>query len=122
MKRLVLILGLLGGLALPSLVSAQCPGIERFAVGLRPAGHQQLTVSDTAIGLTVPTSLRVRLAVVSVQTDAIRSRDDGTDPTAAIGTPWAIAEKFYVCRASLASVRFIRQTTDAILDIDYYGD
>ena len=48
-----------------------------------PVGYQQLTVSSTSVSLTVP-DLANR-AVIQAQGDSVRWRDDGTDPTAAIG-------------------------------------
>lgn len=80
-------------------------------------GFQKLTVSSTAVALTVPTG--ATWCVVKVETDAVRWRDDGTNPVAATGMPQAVGDTF-VYSGPLAALKFIRQTTDATLSVSYY--
>lgn len=91
-----------------------------------PGSFEQITVSTTSIGFTAanyaPTgSSPADLAVVDVETNAIRYRVDGLAPTASVGAPVAAATSFTVCgAANIARIRFIRQTADATLSVNYY--
>lgn len=84
---------------------------------LQPLGYQQITVLTSAVGLTPPPLARV--AVVQPVTQAVRWRDDGTDPTATIGMLIAAGvERVYT--GDLASVKFIEASATAELNISYY--
>jgi len=123
MKRVIPLLALF--LLLVGSVWAQdCPGLNNMR--MRPvAPTQQLTVSNTAVGLSVPSitgaGQQVRMAVVMVTGNSIRYRDDGTNPTASVGILIQPNTPIIVCQSSLAVIKFIRETSDAILDIAYYG-
>lgn len=84
-----------------------------------PRGYQQLTVSSTAVSLTIPAGKRVTFALVRCSTANVRYRDDGTDPTATVGEP-LLAGEVLEYDANVAAVKFIRQSADATLDISYY--
>ena len=85
----------------------------------KPNGYQQLTVSSTAVGLTVPTGSSV--AVIIVESNPVRYRDDGTNPTAAVGTPVLQDQSVEVTGDALAAIRFIRSgASDGTLNINYY--
>lgn len=98
---------------------------------LNSIGHQQLTVSSTAVSLTVPTGTRPTHALITVQVDSVRWRADGTAPTAAIGNPiFATSTTTGVLdltdpqaryQSVIKTIQFIRVTTDATLDIEYFG-
>ena len=87
----------------------------------KPKGYQQLTVSTTAVGLTVPVG--ATRAVVKVIAQPVRYRDDGTAPTSAAGYPLVANETFEVDGIStLGAAKFIRSAaSDATLEILYYG-
>ena len=85
-----------------------------------PKGYQQLTVSTAAVGLTLPAG--AQRAVITVEVQSIRWRDDGTAPTDAIGT--LVAANATIELNSLLSLRqfkAIRVSVDAKLSITYYG-
>lgn len=83
-----------------------------------PLGYQQLTSLAAATSLTVPTGATRALLLAEGQ--AIRWRDDGTNPTAAVGMPIAAGESIpYV--GNLSKLRVIEQTASAKLNISYYG-
>lgn len=90
---------------------------------LVPLGFQQLSVSNTAVALTVPTGGNVTVAIIYVETAAIRWRDDGTSPTASVGMialPDSILHLENL--GNLAAIKFIRRDgTNATLNISYYG-
>lgn len=99
--------------------AGMCPGVNFFP---RALGYQQLTVDGTARSFTLPAGRTVRLAVAVVETNPIRYRDDGTAPTASVGTPVDPKNTIYICSGSVASFQAIRTGSSAVLNIHYYGD
>lgn len=82
-------------------------------------GYQQLSGLSSAQPLTVPAE--ARYARISPQTQAVRWRDDGTNPTATVGMPLAVgAELIY--SGNLRSLKFFEQAASAVLNIVYYRD
>lgn len=81
-----------------------------------PLGYQQITVSALS-SLTVPTGATI--AYISVETAAVRYRDDGTAPTATVGMPVAIGQQL-TYSGNLAAIQFIAQTGTPVLDVSYY--
>ncbi len=51
---------------------------------------------------------------------AVRWRDDGTAPTAAIGMTMAVADAPLLFSANLGALRFIEQTAGAKLNVAFY--
>lgn len=84
-----------------------------------PLGFQTITALDTAKGLTVPEG--ATYALVSPAAQAVRWRDDGVAPTAAVGMPLPVGAVQQFSGPSLAAVRFIEQTAAAALNVSYYG-
>lgn len=90
-----------------------------------PCGYQRIATVSSAVGLTLPTALipganqaPTRCLIVP-EAQAVRWRDDGTDPTATIGQPLAAgAELRY--DGNLKAIKFFEQTAGAILNITYY--
>lgn len=100
-----------------------------------------LTVSSAAIGLDsaspaldLVTGLvggwRVNGAVITIEGDSVRSREDGTAPTATVGTPlypgdvltfdcWSRGNDW---SAALKAIQFIRVTSDATLSIEWFSN
>lgn len=92
---------------------------ERVIDGQRkPAGYQQLAVSSTAVAPTVPAGATA--ALITVETAAVRWRDDGTDPTASVGCPIASGDPPFMYTGDLSALKFIRQTVDAVVNINFY--
>lgn len=83
-----------------------------------PLGYQQITSLSAATALTVPAGATI--AVVVATTQAVRWRDDGTNPTATVGMPLAVGTE-RVFTGGLAALRFIEQTASAAINISYYG-
>lgn len=89
-------------------------------------GYQQLTVSTVALALTLPAG-PIRKAIVNVEANPIRYREDGTAPTASIGmlviASATVAPFITICGPSVGQFRVIRQgAADAILNVTYIGD
>jgi hypothetical protein len=84
----------------------------------KPLGYQQITVGAAAGGLTVPEG--AYWCLIIPETQAIRWRDDGVDPTAAIGMPLAVAQPLEYS-GDLATFKYFRQVAGAIINVVYYG-
>lgn len=60
-------------------------------------------------------------AVVQVETNAARWRDDGAAPTSAIGQPLQVSTPIYFTVAPLSNVQLIPQSGSMTVDINFYG-
>jgi len=72
------------------------------------------------VSLTVPRGSE--LAVVVVETEDLRYRDDGTSPTATVGTLLKADNSLVVCTKALDRIEFIRDgASDSTINVNYYG-
>lgn len=85
--------------------------------GLKPLGYQQITSLSSATALTVPTN--VTIAMIQPETQAVRWRDDGTNPTASVGIQIAAGDLF-IYTGDLSTIRFIEAVASSILNVSYY--
>lgn len=85
---------------------------------LTPQGYEQITSLSAAAALTVPAGSTH--AIITAQTQAVRWRDDGTDPTGTVGMPLAAGESI-TYYGDLKRIRFIEQTASAVLNVSYYA-
>ena len=133
MKRLSILAGFALGLLLalpavavdPIYLQRGSPGISGQRV---PAGFEQLSLStgsSTALAA-IPAAttntppIAVTLAVICVEGNAVRFRDDATAPTAAIGMPIPVGGCWNYT-GNPAALRFIRQSAStATLNVNYY--
>lgn len=81
-------------------------------------GYQQITSLSSATGLTIPQG--TTMALIVAETQGVRWRDDGTDPTASVGMPIA-AGAYLNYDGDLNRVKFIEQTASAKLNVSYYA-
>lgn len=81
-------------------------------------GYQQITSLSAAAGLTPPQG--ATMALVVAETQGVRWRDDGTNPTASVGMPIA-AGSYLNYDGDLNRVKFIEQTASAKLNVSYYA-
>lgn len=88
-------------------------------VGVRYAaiGYQQIAVLSAATALTVPTGATT--AVITAEAQAVRYRDDGTDPSASVGMPLAVGVTL-TYTGPLSKIRFFEQASGAKLNVSYY--
>lgn len=94
--------------------------VGTFTSHHRPKGYQQLTVSSTAVGLTVPGG--ASMALIKVIGQPVRYRDDGTDPDTDTGYPKVANDEFVLTGDSLKAAKFIRDdASDATLEVLYYA-
>ena len=84
----------------------------------RPLGYQQIVGAAVSTALTVPDG--TCYVILKPVTQAIRIRDDGVAPTAAVGYPIPVGIE-YIYTGSPAALRLIEQAASATIDILYYG-
>lgn len=89
-------------------------------------GYQQISTLTAATGLTIPVtspsglSVRPSIAIITPETQGVRWRDDGVDPTAAIGMPLAAGATLQY-DGDLTKIKFIEQVASAKINITYYA-
>jgi len=81
-------------------------------------GYQQITSLSSATGLTVPQG--ATLALIVPETQNVRWRDDGTDPTASVGMPIFVGASLSY-DGDFNKIKFIQETASAKLNISYYA-
>lgn len=87
-----------------------------------PLGYCQLTSIDASTLVStcsggIPAGANV--ALLTPEAQAIRYRDDGTAPTAAVGQPMAVAASL-LYTGTLSKLRVISQTSGAKLNVTFY--
>lgn len=85
---------------------------------LYPMGYQQITSLSAAAGLTVPPG--ATRALIQAETQNVRWRDDGTNPTTTVGMTLAAGTSIYYL-GDLTAIKFIEVAASAKLNIVYYG-
>ena len=99
-----------------------------FTLERKPLGYRQLTVGATVVDLADATGgipAGAKRAVCVVDADDIRWRDDAVAPTSSVGmlaADGAASDTFELpSLESINGFRAIRVSTDATLNILYYG-
>ena len=96
------------------------PLANEAATDLPVAGAERVVVGAAAVGLAVPQ--RATRARISVETAAIRFRDDGGDPTGGANGVGHAAEPGDVITVNPAQFRAIRRdAADAVIQASYYA-
>lgn len=85
-----------------------------------PTGYEQLAC-NASTPLTAAANAGGNVAVIKAEVQAVRWRDDGTPPTAAVGFPLAVGE-IYEYRGDLAKFRVIAQVAGGLLNVSYYDE
>ncbi|HTW34171.1 MAG TPA: hypothetical protein VMD53_06110 [Rhizomicrobium sp.] len=94
---------------------------QSFAVSITytPLGCQQITSLSSAVGFSsIPAG--ATLASISVEGQTVRYRDDGTAPTASVGTPLPAGLTAWPYSGSLSAIQFIQVAPSATLDVCFY--
>lgn len=82
--------------------------------------YESITVSSTAIGITgaLITAIKANRAIITVETDQVRWRIDGTDPTSSEGHLLSAGDVLtLISTHDLNAFRAIRVTGDATLKV-----
>ncbi len=86
---------------------------------LKPAGYQQITDLSSAEALPSLPATGVVLVLVQAESQDIRWRDDGTDPTASVGMVIE-AGQMLAYTGNPAALKLIETTASAKANISYY--
>lgn len=110
-----------GGVTRP--VSPDDPLPVTLATGSDPTGatvkgYQQITDVSAAVGLTVPSG--AAYAIIQCESQAVRWRDDGTNPTAGVGMRLLTTGELYY-DGDLSAIKFIQEAATAKLNVSYYA-
>lgn len=73
----------------------------------------------TASSVTLPQGTQFMLIIP--EGAAVRWRDDGVNPTAAVGQPLAVGQELTYDAKSAANLKIIQQAATALLNITFYG-
>lgn len=96
----------------------------------RPLGHAQSGVVDASTlvssltfgtGAIAGVPAGTQMLLIQPQAQAIRWRDDGGVPTAAVGYPLAAGAELRYTGTGLTSLRVISQVAGAIINVVAYG-
>ncbi len=94
--------------------------MQTYPIGVKPLDFEEISVADTAIGFTAPAGA-VR-AVCGVETQPIRYRVDGTDPTSSVGFLVKADETFEIVGPeAIKKFKAIRDDSSGKLNVIYYG-
>lgn len=84
-------------------------------------GYQQAASLSTSSAINLPSIPQsAGSAVIYVEGSSIRWRDDGTDPTSAVGNPVNAGQAFCYANDS-HGIRIIGQTAGATINVTYYA-
>lgn len=94
---------------------------------MTPCGYQQITATTMDAGgvqLTIPAttqsaSQKAQYVMLEAEGQAVRWRDDGTNPTASVGMLLPVNTPT-IYNGSLTGIRFISAVAGSILNISYY--
>lgn len=84
-----------------------------------PLGIQQVTGLSAVKGISPPKGSR--FALITSESQAVRWRDDGTDPTTTVGMRLP-AGTYLEYTGNLGRIRFIEETATAKLNVAFYGE
>lgn len=90
-------------------------------VAEKALGYQQIAAGGLAGSTALIIPAGTQLIKITVEAQAVRWRDDGTAPTAAIGYPLPVGQELIYTAAAMPQLRFIQQTAGAVLNAVYYG-
>lgn len=84
-----------------------------------PCGCAQITSLSSAVGLgTIPAN--AARVLLQAESQNVRWRDDGTDPTASVGT-LIYAGQLFEYTGTLSAIKFIEAASGGKLNVSYYG-
>lgn len=85
---------------------------------LVPKGYEQVTGLSAVKALSIPDGAEI--AVIQAESQNIRWRDDGSNPSGTVGMQLA-AGRDMLFTSKLSAVRFIEEAASAKLNVSYYA-
>jgi hypothetical protein len=92
--------------------------VQTKDASLEPLGYEQITGLGTVKSLTVPK--KGRTVFLKAETQSIRWRDDGPNPTATVGNLLDAGEEFWYT-GKPQKLRFIEAVPGAVLNANHYA-
>ena len=93
-------------------------GVQTRSGYMEPAGYVQITSLSSAVGLSsIPDG--ATLAVIQPETQNVRYRDDGTNPTTSVGMILAAGDLLYYT-GTMSALKFIEVSASAKINVTYY--
>lgn len=87
-----------------------------------PTGFQKLTVSSSAVGFTLPTTVQTRAVIFTVETNQIRMKVDGNDPNATDGILLYVGDEVELTNVQMINnCKLIATGSDGLVQIHYFG-
>jgi hypothetical protein len=116
---------LMAGAALALLCAPAAAQTPMVGIPWVPLGYCQLTSPGAASKLSACNSgagipAGANLVVIRTEGQAIRYRDDGVAPTAAVGQPILVADPPFVYEGTLSAFQLIQQGSNATVDVTFY--
>jgi hypothetical protein len=97
---------------------AKVQGLQTRAGYMESAGYIQITSLSSAVGLgAIPDG--TTLAIIQAETQNVRYRDDGTNPSASVGMLLPAGDLLYYT-GKMADLKFIEVSASAKLNVTYY--
>lgn len=81
-------------------------------------GYQQITSLSSAAGLTPPQG--ATLALIVPESQNVRWRDDGTNPTASVGMPIFVGASLSY-DGDFNKIKFIEEAASAKINVSFYA-
>lgn len=85
-----------------------------------PTGYRQVTATSSVFTLPTPPA-GTRRTVIQAETQSLRWRDDGTDPTSTVGMLIPAGGELRYDGAAVGALRLTAGATGAIANISYYS-
>lgn len=88
----------------------------------QPLGYVQMSVTTVVNLSTIPSNPAPSKVAITTETNNIRYRDDGSDPTASVGMLIKTTDPIFVYDGTkIASVRIVSVTGTAVVNVAYYA-
>lgn len=84
-------------------------------------GYQQLTALSSAVAVSSSIPAGAQTVLLQSETQNVRYRDDGTDPTATVGMILVTNTVYEFTIAQIARMKVIEAAASAKLNIAFYG-
>lgn len=97
-------------------------GLKTLAYLQSGAGAIDSAVTVASLFASGAIPLGTVMLLLQPETQAIRMRDDGTSPTAAVGYPVAVGVEFSYMVAQMPGLKVISQVAGAILNVWAFGE
>jgi len=87
---------------------------------LKPLGYQQVTSLSSATALTLTNYAHATLVLIQAESQNVRWRDDGTNPTASVGMEIFAGDSYWY-NGDLTAIKFIEEAASAKLNLVFYS-